>query len=60
MVDEIRKRGSDIPVILGGTVPDRDMPKLAELGVAAVLTPGATADEIVDKVRGVLAASASA
>ena len=55
-VDEIRKRGSDIPVILGGTVPDRDLPKLKDQGIAAVFTPGATADQIVEEVGAVLAA----
>lgn len=54
VVEEIRSRGSDIPVIVGGTVPDRDMPKLEAQGVAAVLTPGSTAEEIVAEVRGVL------
>lgn len=54
VVDEIRERGSDIPVVLGGTVPDRDLPELAKRGIAAVLTPGATAEEIVDRVRSVL------
>ena len=55
VVDEIRSRGSDIPVILGGTVPDRDLPKLTDLGIAAVLTPGSTAEEIVQQVGTVLA-----
>jgi methylmalonyl-CoA mutase C-terminal domain/subunit len=57
VVDEIRKRNSDIPVIVGGTVPDRDLPKLKEQGVAAVFTPGATADQIVADVGEVLAAA---
>jgi methylmalonyl-CoA mutase C-terminal domain/subunit len=54
VVDEIRKRSGDIPVIVGGTVPDRDIPKLREQGVATVFTPGATADQIVAEVAAVL------
>ena len=31
----------DVLVIVGGIIPDADIPKLKELGVAAVFTPGA-------------------
>jgi methylmalonyl-CoA mutase C-terminal domain/subunit len=51
VVEELRARGADIPVVVGGIIPDQDMPKLAESGVAAVLGPGATADDVVDTVR---------
>ncbi len=60
VVEEVRKRNSDIPVIVGGTVPDRDLPKLKEQGIAAVFTPGATAERIVAEVAEVLAAHATA
>ncbi len=54
VVDAVRERGADIPVILGGIVPDADLPALTDAGVAAVLTPGATAEQIVETVRDVL------
>ena len=60
VVQEVRSRGSDIPVIVGGIVPDSDLDELAEQGVAAVLTPGATAEQIVTEVAAVLAARAAA
>ncbi len=61
VVDELLARGSNVPVIVGGIVPDRDMDRLKAAGVAAVLTPGATSDQIVAEVRAVLdAASATA
>ena len=47
VVEEVRSRGSEIPVILGGIVPDHDLEALQAAGIAAVLTPGATADAIV-------------
>jgi methylmalonyl-CoA mutase, C-terminal domain len=37
----------DVVVIVGGTIPNRDIPKLKELGVAAVFTPGTPVPEIV-------------
>lgn len=56
VVDAVRSRGSDIPVIVGGIVPDSDLAELRERGVAAVLTPGATARQIVAEVAAVLEA----
>jgi methylmalonyl-CoA mutase, C-terminal domain len=41
----------DIVVTVGGTIPADDIPELKKLGVAAVFTPGAATDEIVDFVR---------
>jgi methylmalonyl-CoA mutase C-terminal domain/subunit len=57
VVEEVRERGADIPVVVGGIIPDRDAPQLAALGVAAVLTPGASAEEVVDTMRRVIDAS---
>jgi methylmalonyl-CoA mutase C-terminal domain/subunit len=51
VVQKVRERGLDVPVVVGGIVPDVDVPKLRELGVAAVLGPGAKADEVVRIVR---------
>jgi methylmalonyl-CoA mutase C-terminal domain/subunit len=45
-------RGADDVVVFGGgIIPDEDIPKLAELGVAKVFTPGAPTQDIVDWVR---------
>jgi methylmalonyl-CoA mutase C-terminal domain/subunit len=51
VVEKIRERGVDIPVVVGGIIPGPDGPKLLDAGVAAVLTPGATADEVVTTMR---------
>ena len=58
VVEKVRALGLDIPVIVGGIVPDDDVPKLKEAGIAAVLTPGATADEVVAAVRDAISARA--
>jgi methylmalonyl-CoA mutase C-terminal domain/subunit len=55
VVQEARARGVDIPVIVGGIVPEPDIAKLKAAGVAAVLTPGATAAQIVAEVAAALA-----
>jgi methylmalonyl-CoA mutase C-terminal domain/subunit len=55
VVEAVRARGADIPVIVGGIVPDHDLDELEAAGIAAVLTPGATATQIVEEVAAVLA-----
>lgn len=57
VVEELRVRGSNIPVILGGIVPDHDLEALRAAGINTVLTPGATSDEIVKEVRAALDAA---
>jgi methylmalonyl-CoA mutase C-terminal domain/subunit len=59
VVEEVRARGADIPVVVGGIIPDADAPKLREQGIAAVLTPGASADNVVDTMRRVIDARMS-
>ncbi len=46
----------DIPLIIGGIVPDEDVEELLESGVAAVLGPGASAEEVVATVRDAISA----
>jgi len=38
---------ADIMVLAGGTIPDADIPKLKEAGVAAVFTPGTDTRDVV-------------
>jgi methylmalonyl-CoA mutase C-terminal domain/subunit len=47
-LDEV---GLDVPVVIGGIVPDADLPELEAAGVAAVLGPGASVEEVVSTVR---------
>ena len=51
VVAALREAGLDTPVVVGGIVPDVDRPLLAAAGVAAVLGPGASDDEVVGAVR---------
>ena len=60
VVQRLREAGAEsIPVILGGIVPDGDLEAMEQAGVAAVLTPGATADEVVAAVQGAIDRSRS-
>ncbi|MCP2165732.1 cobalamin B12-binding domain-containing protein [Goodfellowiella coeruleoviolacea] len=52
VVELLAEQGAeDVVVFGGGIIPDEDLPRLAEIGVARVFTPGAPTQEIVDWVR---------
>jgi methylmalonyl-CoA mutase C-terminal domain/subunit len=38
-------------VVVGGIIPDQDVPKLKECGVAEIFQPGASTQDIVSYVR---------
>lgn len=42
-----REGATDILLLVGGIIPDEDMPVLEEMGVAAVFRPGAPLDSII-------------
>ena len=42
---------TDVQVFIGGIVPDEDIPRLKEMGVAGVFGPGASTDDIIREVR---------
>jgi methylmalonyl-CoA mutase, C-terminal domain len=57
IVDGLRDSGADdVLVVVGGTIPQDDAEQLKERGVAAVFGPGATTGDIVDFLRGAVAA----
>ena len=39
VIDELKKEGVDIPVVVGGIIPEEDRPVLLAAGVIAVYTP---------------------
>jgi methylmalonyl-CoA mutase C-terminal domain/subunit len=46
--DEMQKRGiADIPIFLGGIIPEDDMPALQEMGVKAIFGPGTNTQSII-------------
>lgn len=48
----LREQGADdILVIGGGVIPDEDIPKLKEAGIAAVFGPGSSIREMADFIR---------
>lgn len=52
VLELLRQAGlGHIGVVVGGIIPERDVPTLLELGVARVFRPGTPVPEIVDSLR---------
>ncbi len=47
---------TDVPVLLGGIIPDEDAARLRDMGVAAVFGPGASLDDVIAAIRAAIAA----
>jgi methylmalonyl-CoA mutase C-terminal domain/subunit len=48
----LREKGvDDVTIFGGGIIPDEDVRKLAEMGVKAIFTPGASTEDIVKWVH---------
>ncbi len=52
IMDLLRQNGlGHVVVIVGGIIPDEDVPRLKEVGVTAVFGPGALTSQIVETIR---------
>lgn len=47
----------DVPILIGGIIPNDDHTALAEMGVAGIFGPGANTDAIVTHIRGLVGTS---
>jgi methylmalonyl-CoA mutase C-terminal domain/subunit len=52
ILELLRANGQDhVMVFLGGIIPDEDVPKLKDLGIAGVYGPGTLTEDIIRDVR---------
>jgi methylmalonyl-CoA mutase cobalamin-binding domain/chain len=52
ILDLLKKAGLDnVQVLVGGIIPETDIPRLLEIGVARVFGPGTPLSEIIDFLR---------
>ena len=52
IVEQLRVQGlGDVPVLLGGIVPEEDIADLEAIGIRAVFGPGANTQDIVSFIR---------
>jgi methylmalonyl-CoA mutase C-terminal domain/subunit len=58
LVELLRAQGqSDVPVLVGGIIPDQDIPKLQEIGVASIFGPGTETEAIIGAFRSAIEAA---
>jgi methylmalonyl-CoA mutase C-terminal domain/subunit len=51
-IDALRESGADdVTVVVGGTIPAGDVPRLLEAGAAAVFPTGSSLGELVERMR---------
>jgi methylmalonyl-CoA mutase, C-terminal domain len=60
VLDRLWEYGLETPVVVGGIIPPADIPRLEALGVAGILTPGASVDEIVAAMNDAIGRSSTA
>jgi methylmalonyl-CoA mutase C-terminal domain/subunit len=52
LIEELKKNGlDDLPVIVGGIIPPKDIPRLKEKGVTEVFLPGTPFNEVVSFIE---------
>lgn len=56
IMELLRANGqSDVKVFIGGIIPDEDLVRLKEMGVAGVYGPGASTDDIIRDMKEIFA-----
>ena len=59
VIELLKANGQEhVKVFVGGIIPDEDVPKLKEMGVAGIYGPGTLTDDIVRDVRNAVEADA--
>jgi methylmalonyl-CoA mutase C-terminal domain/subunit len=52
LMELLKEKGlDDVLVVLGGIIPDVDVPRLTELGVKGIFVPGTPIQEIIDFIQ---------
>ncbi|GAB6188280.1 cobalamin-dependent protein [Marinitoga arctica] len=47
----LKEKDANIPIFLGGIIPEDDIPKLKEMGIKEVFGPGTPLETIISKVK---------
>ena len=53
LMELLKEQGlDDVMVVIGGIIPDMDIPKLKEIGIKGIFLPGTPIQEIIDFING--------
>lgn len=55
MLDEMKRKGLEIPLLVGGVIPREDLPKLKQMGVREVFISGVPLEKITEEIKIILA-----
>ena len=56
LMELLREKGmTEVTVLIGGIIPEADIPALKKAGIAEIFLPGTTTQSIVDFIRGRIA-----
>ncbi|WP_036221226.1 cobalamin B12-binding domain-containing protein [Mesoaciditoga lauensis] len=51
VLELLKEKGAQIPVFVGGIIPEEDAEKLKEMGVVEVYGPGTSTQEVAEQVK---------
>jgi methylmalonyl-CoA mutase C-terminal domain/subunit len=52
VMDLLKEKGmTDVQVVVGGIIPDVDIPRLREIGITGIFLPGSPMQDIVDFIK---------
>ena len=52
VIDQLKEQGAgDVMVVIGGIIPEKDIPELKEMGVAGVFTSGTAIKDVAEFIR---------
>lgn len=54
LMAKLNEAGVTIPVVVGGTIPEQDIPALQQLGVRRIFLPSTPLDEVVREVTAIV------
>ena len=60
VVSELENAGADVPVVIGGTIPEQDTAKLLDLGLAGVFPTSTPLADLAERVRAIVREHATA
>ena len=61
LMELLREKGLDhVTVVVGGIIPDVDIPKLQALGISGIFLPGSPMQQIIDFINGTVQPRAEA
>lgn len=53
IIELLKEKNEDIPIMLGGIIPEEDITELKGMGIVEIFIPGTPLSEIIEKVKNI-------